>query len=356
MEKHRAIPDGFMRVGELAKKAGITTRTLRYYDKEGLLTPSLESEGGYRLYSDKDLVKLMRILMMKQLGFPLSEIKKRIVAMDTTAEVIDVLTEHAANICKEIEHLTESLDALETLKAEIVQVDSVDFKKFAVILENIHMKNDRYWLVKYLDDDVLDMLKRRATEENDTEFAEAMNTFIVEAAKLQEGGVPPESKKGQDFAARFWKALMEFTDGDVAMMQKMAEQLEKSASDEKHDETMKKSRLFMASSLSIYFGCEEITSDFVEATRGFVAEAVQLHDDGVPPESVQGQDFAERFWKSLMELTGGDVNMVQKMNEQFEKNTSNEKQDEIMEKSRLFMASSLEIYFDRLEKGGSKND
>lgn len=45
MSKNRAIPKGYMTVGELAKKMGTTVRTLQYYDKEGLLSPSSESEG-----------------------------------------------------------------------------------------------------------------------------------------------------------------------------------------------------------------------------------------------------------------------------------------------------------------------
>jgi len=341
MEKYRAIPEGYMRVGELAKKAEITTRTLRYYDTEGLLSPSLESEGGYRLYSDKDFVKLIQILMMKQIGFPLREIKKKIVAMDTTAEVVDVLTKHAANIREEIDHITESLNALEALKAEIIQVDSVDFKKFANILESIHMKNERYWLVKYLDNDVFDMLKNRVTEENVTGFAEALNTFIVEAAKLQEEGIPPESKKGQDFAAKFWKTLMELTGDDVSMVQKINEQLIKSTSDEKHDEIMEKSRLFMLSSLENYFA------------KDFFADAAKMHDDGVLPNSEQAQELAGGFWGWMMELTGGDMAMIQTMNEQFEMNVSDD--DETTKKSLLFMKASLEIYFTRREEG-SKND
>ena len=62
MSKNRAIPKGYMTVGELAKKMGTTVRTLQYYDKEGLLSPSSESEGGRRLYTDKDMVKLHQIL------------------------------------------------------------------------------------------------------------------------------------------------------------------------------------------------------------------------------------------------------------------------------------------------------
>ena len=65
MTKYRAIPEGFMTVGELAKKMNVTVRTLQYYDKEGVLSPSAESEGGRRLYTDKDLVLLHQILSLK---------------------------------------------------------------------------------------------------------------------------------------------------------------------------------------------------------------------------------------------------------------------------------------------------
>ncbi len=116
------------------------------------------------------------------------------------------------------------------------------------------MKNESYWLVKYLDDDVLDELKNRALgEENITMMADATNDFIVEAAKLQDDGISPESKQGQDLAKRFWDWLMEVTDGDVSLLQKVNEQMIKSTSDEKHDENMENFRLFMSSSLEIYF-------------------------------------------------------------------------------------------------------
>lgn len=69
MAKHRAIPKGYMTVGEVAKKIGVTVRTLQYYDKEGLLSPSAESEGGRRLYTDKDLVILHQIISLKSLGW-----------------------------------------------------------------------------------------------------------------------------------------------------------------------------------------------------------------------------------------------------------------------------------------------
>ena len=64
-----------MTVGEAAKKMGVTVRTLQYYDKQGVLPPSAETEGGRRLYTDKDMIKLHQILSMKHLGFSLDDIK-----------------------------------------------------------------------------------------------------------------------------------------------------------------------------------------------------------------------------------------------------------------------------------------
>ena len=62
-------------VGEFAKKSGITMRTLRYYDKIGLLKPSSYNEAGYRLYTKEDFPKLQQILTLKFIGLSLDEIK-----------------------------------------------------------------------------------------------------------------------------------------------------------------------------------------------------------------------------------------------------------------------------------------
>ena len=127
MENQRAIPQGYMTTGELAKRMGVTVRTLQHYDREGLLAPSCISEGGRRLYINKDVVKLHQILSLKHLGFSLSDIKSRLISLDKPAEVADILTEQAAIVQKKIEALSESLNALETLREEVLRMQSVDF-------------------------------------------------------------------------------------------------------------------------------------------------------------------------------------------------------------------------------------
>ena len=148
MEKHKAIPHGYMTVGEVAKKMDVTVRTLQHYDKEGLLSPSAISEGGRRLYTDKDIVKLHQILSLKHLGFSLDDIKNRLIPLDTPNEIAAVLEQQATAVQRKIDSLSESLRELEALRAEVLQMQSVDFKKYADIIVNLQMKNDYYWLLE----------------------------------------------------------------------------------------------------------------------------------------------------------------------------------------------------------------
>lgn len=85
----------YMTVGELAKKMGTTVRTLQYYDKEGLLCPTAESEGGRRLYTYKDMIQLHQILSLKSLGFSLRDIKNKLISLDNPNDVANILTQQS---------------------------------------------------------------------------------------------------------------------------------------------------------------------------------------------------------------------------------------------------------------------
>ncbi len=68
-------PDERFLIGEVAERTGLTERTLRYYEEQGLLSPTDVSPGGFRLYSSSDLHRLEVIQVFKDLGFSLSEIR-----------------------------------------------------------------------------------------------------------------------------------------------------------------------------------------------------------------------------------------------------------------------------------------
>ena len=77
-----------MRIGEVARACGVTTRTLRYWQEVGLLVPGGQREGGERLYTDSDVGRVVRIKELQDLlGFSLSEIRE---VLDTE-DVLDKL-------------------------------------------------------------------------------------------------------------------------------------------------------------------------------------------------------------------------------------------------------------------------
>ena len=223
MAKYRAIPQGFMTVGEVAKKMGVTVRTLQYYDKEGLLSPSAESEGGRRLYTDKDLITLHQIISLKSLGFSLDDIKERLISLETPADVANALTEQADDIRQKIEQLQSSLSAIEQLKAEVLQMQTVNFKKYADIIVNLQMKNDSYYLIKRFDDDTLDHIRSQFDKESGLDFMDRFNRLSDEIVQLQKENVPPESEKCQQVVKEYWGLIMEFTNGDMSMLPKLME-------------------------------------------------------------------------------------------------------------------------------------
>jgi len=63
-------------VGDVAKTAHVSVRTLHHYDEIGLLNPSERSEAGYRVYTDHDLIRLQQVLFYKELGFGLDDIRE----------------------------------------------------------------------------------------------------------------------------------------------------------------------------------------------------------------------------------------------------------------------------------------
>ncbi len=69
-----------MQIGELAKRAGVSVRAVRYYEELGLIIPTAHSIGGFRLYGDDNLKRLQVINFLKELGLTLVEIKKILLA------------------------------------------------------------------------------------------------------------------------------------------------------------------------------------------------------------------------------------------------------------------------------------
>lgn len=108
----------WLTVGEVARYAGLSVRTLHHYDKLGLLEPEGRSSGGYRLYSPADLHRLLQIQHLKSLGLSLDEVGAALGAEDFDA--LDVLEDHIAEVERRIEAEQRLLMTLQTLRTPAV--------------------------------------------------------------------------------------------------------------------------------------------------------------------------------------------------------------------------------------------
>ena len=116
-----------MQIGDLAAKAGITTRTIRYYEELGIIEPEERSEGGFRLYSENQLQRLNIVQGLKNIGLDLDHIRELFDmkhVSETGGELAQAMTYHLYEQQREIteklnyylEMKGRNLRALEVLK------------------------------------------------------------------------------------------------------------------------------------------------------------------------------------------------------------------------------------------------
>jgi MerR family transcriptional regulator, copper efflux regulator len=80
------MPEGFLQIGEVAERAELSLRTVRYYEEQGLLTPARRSDGGFRLYTDEQVRRLLVIKQMKPLDFSVEQMRELLTARDALAD------------------------------------------------------------------------------------------------------------------------------------------------------------------------------------------------------------------------------------------------------------------------------
>lgn len=129
--------------GQFAKLANITERTVRYYDKVGLLRPSFIMDNGYRKYSHKDLIKLQKILLFKSLGFSLEEIEGIIVQNDNSSMNQSLQTQIEL-VDSKIQYYTKLKDSLISAR-NLVEENRLNDSK---IIELLQLNSNEVRIIK----------------------------------------------------------------------------------------------------------------------------------------------------------------------------------------------------------------
>jgi DNA-binding transcriptional MerR regulator len=197
------------KVGELAKRTGVSVRTLHHYDSLGLLSPSHRSESGYRLYTGSDVQRLQQILSLRTLGFSLDEIKDFLSRPDVTPErvlhlQITSLKERIGlqqRLCQRLESIAERWRADETVPTE----------EFLQIIEDTNM------FEKYYTPEQLEELKARREAIGDERIRQVEGEWQELMAQVRaemDRGTDPADERVQQLARRWMGLVQEFTGGN----------------------------------------------------------------------------------------------------------------------------------------------
>ena len=111
--------EGYYSCGQFAKRANVTVRTIRFYDKQNILKPSFKNESGARFYTNEDLAKLQQILLLKYLGLSLDDIRDMTVAaydphflmesLSLQKKLVNERIEEMKNVENAIDHTVDAL-------------------------------------------------------------------------------------------------------------------------------------------------------------------------------------------------------------------------------------------------------
>lgn len=129
--------------GDLAKLAGVSVRTVQYYDKRGILSPSDLTEGGRRIYVDSDLEQLRMICFLRELDFSIEQIK-RLFAEENARQVLELLlVEHIKETKRELAEKKAKLDTTVNLLDRVKNQTGQSLEFLSDI--SLTMKNQLVW-------------------------------------------------------------------------------------------------------------------------------------------------------------------------------------------------------------------
>jgi DNA-binding transcriptional MerR regulator len=204
---------------EFAKRAGVTVRALHHYDRLGLLKPSGRTDAGYRVYSDRDFVRLEQIVALKFIGFPLSQIRDLLHRKDL--DLAAMLRQQREIIAAKRHHLDRAIRAIELAEKAVASGQKHDWEPFRKIIEVIQMETRKEWMKKYFTEEQLAGLRKRISPEMKAESDRGWTELARDTEAAISRGEGPISKTGQQLAVRRQKLYDQFTGGDPGMKESL---------------------------------------------------------------------------------------------------------------------------------------
>ena len=205
-------------VGDLAKRVGVTVRTLQYYDKIGLLKAHF-SPSGRRIYTSVDVLRLHQILFLKTFGFPLEEIGDKILRQNSSADLEQIFTRQRDVVLEQVESLNQMVTLLDSVIGEVKAGQGLSLKKLLTIMEVMKQGIPYSFVLRYFGDEQLQAVARRFNSPDSVgEYLSHAQDIFSRLETLYRQGVDPAGKEGQELAADWWNMVNEFTSDDPKLL------------------------------------------------------------------------------------------------------------------------------------------
>lgn len=199
-----------LKIGELAKRTGLTVRALHHYDDIGLLTPSARSDAGYRLYNQTDIARLHRIQALRRFGLSLADIGAYLTRPDLPL---------AAVVAQQIDMLTQQIEQASTLRArlsrlhgQLAEGQEPDLADWLTTLEHMTMYD------KYFSKDELEQLPLYADAET---VGQEWKALVESVRALMESGAQPSDPQAQALAAQWMTKIRRDTAANPVLFAKL---------------------------------------------------------------------------------------------------------------------------------------
>jgi DNA-binding transcriptional MerR regulator len=128
-------------VKDLSEMTGVSVQTLHYYDRIGLLTPSVRQGNGYRVYSETDLLTLQRIIALKFFGFELQQMNM------TDDNILQSFIDQKRELQKKSVQIQNTIHTLDKVINEFEMQQTIDWKNVLILLENYQMLSENNYQI-----------------------------------------------------------------------------------------------------------------------------------------------------------------------------------------------------------------
>ncbi|KUY92224.1 MULTISPECIES: MerR family transcriptional regulator [unclassified Burkholderia] len=298
-----------LKVGELAKRSGLTVRTLHHYHAIGLLTPSARADNGYRLYDRDDIARLHQIQALRRFGLSLAEIGDYLNQPGTP--LVELVAKQIASLDHQLAQAAQLRERLVHLHAQLAAGTEPELADWLTTLELMTVYD------KYFSEEELARLPMYSkSQAGDAEWI----ALVADVRALHDAGVPPEDERVRALAGRWMALLVRDTNNDPRLLAKLnlMHEREPAMQSKLGISTVLRDYVLRASSetkmriFEKYLDPDEIR--FMRAHFGehamewpqLMGDVRDAIDTGARPDSPEGRALAQRWLDLFRSYAGND--------------------------------------------------